>query len=67
MKVLRETDKDLLLEYTHHSGAIHVRKYEDGNRNSSDEINQKARESLKKILDTLLSIDSKIKIKSLWY
>lgn len=68
IRVLRETDKDLLIEYANHSGAVRVRKYAITDSNSdNDDINSKARESLKKIVDTLLSMDKHIKFKPLWY
>lgn len=67
IQVLREADNDLLIEYKNNSSAVCVRKYAINNSNSSDDINQKARESLKKIVDTLLSIDKHIKFKPLWY
>lgn len=68
IQALREADKDLSLEYNNHSGTVYVRKYENNNSNSMmDHINSKARESLKKIVDTLLSIDKHIKFKPLWY
>lgn len=68
IQALREADKELSLEYNHYSGIVYVRKYENNNSNSKmDYINSKARESLKKIVDTLLSIDKHIKFKTLWY
>lgn len=68
IQALREADKDLSLEYTTNSGAVHVRKYAIQNGNSNlDTININARESLKKIVDTLLSMDKHIKFKPLWY
>ena len=66
IQALREADKDLSLEYNDRA-AVYVRKYAINNSNSSDDINQKARESLKKIVDTLLSMDKHIKFKPLWY
>lgn len=68
IRALREADNDLHLECNKHSGTVCVRKYENNNSNSKmDDINSKARESLKKIVDTLLSIDKHIKFKPLWY
>ena len=64
IQALREADKDLSLEYNDRA-AVYVRKYAINNSNSSDDINQKARESLKKIVDTLLSMDKHIKFKPL--
>ena len=66
IQALREADKDLSLEYNDRA-AVYVYKYAINNSNSSDDINQKARESLKKIVDTLLSMDKHIKFKPLWY
>lgn len=68
IQALREADKDLSLEYGAHSGAVYVRKYAFNNGSiNSDDINSKAMESLKKIVDTLLSMDKHIKFKTLWY
>lgn len=67
IQALREADKDLSLEYNDRA-AVYVRKYAINNNNSNlDYINSKARESLKKIVDTLLSMDKHIKFKPLWY
>lgn len=67
MRTLREADKDLSLKYTTNSGAIQIRKEVDNSKNSSDEIKIKTKESLKKIVDTLLSIDKHTIFKPLWY
>lgn len=68
IQVLREADKDLLLEYKNYSGAVRVLKYATTNSgNNEDDINIKTKESLKKIVDTLLSMDKHIKFKPLWY
>lgn len=68
IQALREADKDLLLEYANHSSVVRVRKYvTTDNDSNGDDINSKTKESLKKILDTLLSMDKHIKFKPLWY
>lgn len=68
IQALREADNDLLLEYANHSSTVCVRKYVTTDSNSDEnDINSKTKESLKKILDTLLSMDKHIKFKPLWY
>lgn len=68
IQALREADKDLLLEYANHYSAVYVRKYVTTNSDSNDDdIKSKTKESLKKIVDTLLSMDKHIKFKPLWY